>query len=219
MNEITNLMEKRRSVRRFLTKSVEWGKIVNLLHAAKTAPSEGNLQAWKFIVTKDSKIIKDLAKASYKQMWINQAPYVIIVVGEVDKSEKNYEKGKFYNTLSCGACVQNILLKAKDLDLGACWVSAFDEEEISDILSIGSSKKPMALIPIGYPAEKPVKPRKEKLYDLVFINQWGQKVHDLDLKYKNYRYVEKTLTSFEKVIKWFNDLPNKIRDLFDSLKK
>ena len=152
-------------------------------------------------------------------MWINQASYVIVVVGEIKKSNKFYERGEFYNTLSSGACVQNILLKAHSIGLGACWVSAFEEEKINDVLSIKSPNKPMAVIPIGYPAETPVKPKKEDLFDQTFINSWGQKVHDLDLKYQNFRYLERSLSIFEKILNWLNNIPNYLKNFFNNFNK
>ena len=53
------------------------------------------------------------------------------------------------------AAIQNILLTAYSLGLGSCWIGAFKEDEIRQIINAPKEMRPVALIPIGYPNEAP----------------------------------------------------------------
>lgn len=60
-----------------------------------------------------------------------------------------------------------MLLAAYALGLGACWVGAFYEDEVRRILKIPRGLRPVAIIPIGHPAEKPSPPNKRALKEMV----------------------------------------------------
>jgi nitroreductase len=204
----------RRSIRRYLPLPVEWDKIVTIIEAGSMAVSEGNLQAWRFIIIQDSKTINELAKASYNQLWINQAKAIILVVGDIELVSKFYSDSIFYNTLSSGAVIQNMLLMSSSLGLGSCMVSAFEEDKINEIINIPNGKKPMGFITLGYPAENPIVPSKKQLTELTFIEKWKQAVKDIDLKSKNYRIFNRAQDELKKGFLGLDNILNYIRKIF-----
>ncbi len=125
-------IKTRRSVRKYKDKQVDWDLITNILDAGKFAPSAGNIQNWKFIVVRKEDVIKKLAKASFDQDWMEDAPVHIVVVGEPEKASRFYgARGeRLYTIQSCAAAVENMLLVANELGLGSCWVGAFDESKV-----------------------------------------------------------------------------------------
>ncbi len=166
--DILDLIKNRRSIRHFSSRDVENYKVDKILEAAKWAPSAGNLQARDFILVKDSKTRDKIARAALNQGFISEAPVVFVVCANRRRSGERYGfRGEsLYCIQDASASVQNMLLMIHSLELGSCWVGAFDEEEIREILDIPTGVSPIAIIPIGYPAEIPMTPpRRIELHE------------------------------------------------------
>lgn len=108
-------------------------------------------------MVKRNEIKKSLAEAAVDQDFIEKAPVCIVVCAEPERSMARYgERGaSLYCLQDTAAAVQNILLTATAYGLGSCWVGAFDEQKVNTTLGLSSHYKPVAIIPIGYPAEEP----------------------------------------------------------------
>jgi len=165
----------RRSVRKFKDAPVEWYLIGKCLWAGHQAPTAGNLQDFRFMVVTDPAKKKGIAEAALEQLWIAQAPVIIVVYSEYIKSKRFYgiRGERLYTIQDCAAATQNILLAAHDLGLGTCWVGAFDEEKVCQVLGTPDYARPQAIIPIGWPDEEPPAPPKYKLENVVFLNRWA----------------------------------------------
>ncbi len=158
------------SVRRFKPDPIPEETIKLILEAGNSAPSAGNLQARDFIVVRDENTKLKLAKAALKQMFIAEAPVVIVVCANYPRSMRVYgERGKLYAEQDATASIENILLAVHMLGLGAVWVGAFDEAEVMDILGIPDYARPMAIIPVGYPAERP---KRRERYPIEYLTHW-----------------------------------------------
>ncbi|MDK2795036.1 MAG: hypothetical protein PWQ58_235 [Archaeoglobaceae archaeon] len=167
------LIFKRVSIRKFLQKEIDEETIRLILEAGNAAPSAGNLQARDFVVVRDPKIKNELAKASLRQMFIAQAPVVIVVCANYPRSMRVYgERGKLYAEQDATAAVENILLAVTALNLGAVWVGAFDEQKVSEILALPPNVRPMAIIPIGYPAEQPARRSRYPIEEITHYERW-----------------------------------------------
>ncbi len=160
----------RKSIRRFRNSNVSDELIMKLIEAGNAAPSAGNLQARDFIIVKDEETKLKLALASFRQMFITEAPVLIVVVANYPRSMKVYgERGRIYAEQDAAAAVQNVLLAAHAMGLASVWIGAYDDEKVSEILNIPSYARPVAILPIGYPAEDP---RPRRRYDLEEITHW-----------------------------------------------
>jgi nitroreductase len=149
---------RRVSVRRFQPKDVDDSTISLILEAGNSAPSARNLQARDFVVVRGKETREALARAAGGQKSIAEAPVIIVVCANPQRSGSSGERGKFYAEIDAAVSAENILLTASVLGLGAVWVGGFDEGEVASVLGI--PVRPVALIPMGYPAEEPV--RKER---------------------------------------------------------
>lgn len=181
--DVLNCIRTRRSIRNYLDIPIDKDRIGRILNAGRLAPSAGNIQNMKFIVVEDQKKRNELAEASMQQYWMSGAPVHIIVCSERGKSKSFYgERGeKMYSLLNSGAAIQNMLLEAHNVDLGACWVSGFDDTKIKRILGIPGDCHPDAIVTIGYPAEVPSQPEKYKLVDFAYFEKWGTGLKDVNL--------------------------------------
>ena len=157
---VEEAIKGRRSIRAFKTQEVSSEIVEKLVDAARWAPSAGNIQPWEFIIVRKPEIKRKLAEAALNQSFIEEAPVVIVVCADEFRSSQGYgTRGKtLYCLQDTAAAIQNIHLAAYSLGLGTCWVGAFREEMVREILKIPNGIRPAALIPVGYPAEHP-KPR------------------------------------------------------------
>jgi nitroreductase len=168
---------KRRSIRKFEKKEIDDKLIGLMLYAATHAPSAGNTQEWEFVVVKDKEQKKKLAIAALHQDFIAQAPVVIVVCADLEKISLRYGKRgeSLYFAQDTAAAIQNILLSAHALGLGSCWVGAFDEESVKDILKLPENLRPLAILPIGYAAEEPEMPKRIPFENLTYLDFYGKK--------------------------------------------
>lgn len=163
--EFMEVVRRRRSIRAYKSREVEERILKEILEAARWAPSAKNLQMWKLVVVRDPDKKKALAKASFDQNFIAEAPLVIAAVA--------LDPG---HVMSCGVpayavdlaiAVEHMVLAACDKGLGSCWIGAFEQEKVREILGIPSCCKVVALLPIGYPAESPEPPPRKPLSEIV----------------------------------------------------
>jgi nitroreductase len=137
--------------------------VTRLLEAAIRAPSAGNLQPWFFYVVRDAEVRQRLSEAANGQGFVAQAPVVIVVCAEPERSAARYgDRGRqLYCLQDTASAITIIHLAAVAMDLGTCWVGAFNEELASEALGLTSALRPVAMIPVGKPARQ-VQPRQRR---------------------------------------------------------
>ncbi|HOX44167.1 MAG TPA: nitroreductase family protein [Myxococcota bacterium] len=154
------LLQARRSVRAFEAAEVPREHLVRVLQAGTEAPSAGNVQPWRFVVVRRATARRLLAQAAWDQEFVAQAPAVITVCADLARSGQAYgQRGRELYCLQDGAAAAlSMLLMAEALGLGACWVGAFDESQVRAALQLDEQVRPLALLPVGWPAERPARP-------------------------------------------------------------
>ncbi len=149
------VIERRHSLRDFdSSRDVAPEDMEKILRAAIRAPSAGNLQPWFFVVVREEKKKEALARTALDQRFIARAPVVVVVCADPARSAMRY--GRRGTNLYClqdtAAATENLLLAAVALGLGGCWVGAFHEEEAARALDLPPHLRPVAIVPLGYPA-------------------------------------------------------------------
>jgi len=169
MNTLETLLT-RRSVRSYTDKSVSKEIIDKLLEVAFSAPSAGNQQPWHFVIIDDKEIIKQIPAFHSHSKFIINANKVILVCGDL-----NLEKLKGYWMVDCAAATQNILLAARELGLGACWLGVYPREErmirVKKIINLPDNIIPFSLVSLGYTNEKQIAEDRRK-EDRIHHNKW-----------------------------------------------
>ncbi len=192
------VIKERRSVRRYEDKDIDPFLIEEILHMASWAPSADNDQPWKFVIVKNKETktqIFDLFIARMKNYYKKRgvpvdriksfwsghftAPVFIFAFIHSQKEETDgefREIEKIWNIQSVSNACQNILLAAKAMKLGSCWMGALlvIESEIKNLLHIPEDVQLMTVIALGYPAEKPLPRPRKSLSEIAYYEQWGK---------------------------------------------
>lgn len=146
------IINNRRSIRKFTDKKVEEEKIEKILRSAMQAPSAGNQQPWEFLIVTDREDRFSLSKMSPYAAAVKSAPTVLILLADTDRLRYPDNRDQ-----DMSACAQNILLEAVELGLGAVWLGVSPLEDRMDyickLFSLPPNLIPFCVIPLGYPAE------------------------------------------------------------------
>jgi len=166
--DVFEAIKSRRSTRAYTSDEISDETVKRLIDAARWAPSAGNIQPWEFVIVRDPVTKRRLSAAALDQKFIEEAPVVIVVCA--DKNRSGWRYGRRGMSLYClqdtAAATQNMLLTACALRLGACWIGAFREEEVERILKTPKAVRPVAIVPVGHPAEIPSAPQKRSIEEI-----------------------------------------------------
>lgn len=144
----------RRSIRKFLDQKVPDEIVHEILEDGRSAPSAGNLQARDFIVVRDVDRKATIARSAHDQHFIDDADVLIVVCANSQKSAPYGERGtELYCIQDADASVMTMLLSIHTRGLASSWVGAFNEVALKQILNIPAHVRPVAILPIGYPAK------------------------------------------------------------------
>ncbi len=190
----------RKTIRKYTDQPVEFDKLTLMLDAGAQAPSSGNIQNWKFCLIIDKSLIQALYEPCARQGCVSGAQAIIIVVGKPHQADRFYgvRGSRLYTIQNCAAAVENMLLAAHELGLGACWVGAFDEDKVAEIVGISEEGRTQAIITIGYPAEDPKKPARSPLESMTYFNGYGGQAPKLK---KAHMYLKDYSIEWERYIK------------------
>jgi len=149
---LMDLIEKRKSIRSYKPQDVEEEKLNYILQAFRKAPSAKNLQPWKLIIVKDKKKISDLSIACNNQTFLSEAPILIVACAKED--EAYGVMGGYMNSypIDIALALEHLILAATEKGLGTCWIGAFKEKLVKDLLDVPANVRVVAITPVGYPA-------------------------------------------------------------------
>jgi len=174
--DVFEAIKGRRSIRKYILKTIPDELIEKILEAGRWAPTGGNLQPWRFIVVKDQKILDMARKIS--PGYLGVTPLAIVVCSDRQKAYTVGGKlGRDYLcTADCSMAVENMLLAAYALGLGACPVKSFSPTALKEFLEMPEGIEPELMVVIGYPDEKPSPPPRLPLKEITYLNKYGQKL-------------------------------------------
>jgi coenzyme F420-0:L-glutamate ligase / coenzyme F420-1:gamma-L-glutamate ligase len=204
MSSVLDAIRKRRSIRKYSNQPVAEDAVLEVLEAARWAPSAHNAQPWRFIVLKDASVKRKLASAMAEVLAedmvkdkithevgdrevsvsrFSDAPVVVVaclVMADMKRfSDKRRQKSeRDLAVQSIGASIQNMLLAASAKGLGACWYCApvFCKKVVREVLAIPKGIEPQALITLGYSDDKISMPQRKQLYDFCSLNCWSKSI-------------------------------------------
>jgi nitroreductase len=169
---LMELIETRRSIRSYKDQEIEEDKLNYVLQAFRKAPSAKNLQPWKLVVIKNKKILKDIAIACNNQTFMEEAP---VIIAACAKEEEAYgTMGGYMNSypIDIAIALEHLILAATEKGLGTCWIGAFKEQLVKDILGVPDNVKVVALTPLGYPAREASVSGRKPLTEIISYDKY-----------------------------------------------
>jgi nitroreductase len=178
---MSDLIIKRRSIRRFQEKGIEPEKMAQIYEAARWAPSWGNQQCCELVVveeTEDKRTLASLLTAKNPATkCMEKAPVIIAVCGTPGKSgfynKAQVTRYSHWFLYDLGLVSQNICLKACELGLGTVIVGSFDHSQVEKLLNIPEGCEIVALIPLGYPDHAPSAPKRKAIEEFVHFGRFN----------------------------------------------
>ena len=167
---ILEAINKRRSIRAYLNTPIEDDKLNKVLEAGRLAPSANNRQMVKYIVVTDEAVKMKLASAAKNQRFIASAPVILVACGT--EPDRIMTCGQYAYTIDVSISLSYMMLEAAELNLGTCWLGAFDEGEVKKILSIPEPIRVVAMTPLGYPDEDPKQRPRKSMEEIVCYNEY-----------------------------------------------
>jgi nitroreductase len=169
--DIYEAIRTRKSVRSYTDRPVDKETLVRLLDAARLAPSASNRQEWRFVVVRDSATRQRLSEAASNQRFVAEAPVVLACCAETEGHVMPCGLECF--PIDVALAVDHLTLAAAAEGLGTCWIGAFNEAAVREILDIPKAVRIVALLPVGYPKDpKPVEKSRKSLDDIVHYDLW-----------------------------------------------
>jgi nitroreductase len=169
---IAEAIRTRRSVRVYQDKPVPGEKLEKILEAARLAPSARNSQSHKFVIVKSDQLRKELARKGTSESFIGAAPVIIVAVA-LDP-EYVMSGGVPAHPVDIAIALDHMTLVAVEEGLGTCWVGAFYQERVKQILGIPEKYKVVALLSLGYPADSPRKKFRKPLEEIVCYDSFSE---------------------------------------------
>lgn len=158
MKDAISAIMDRRSIRRYKRLPIPEEDLRKILEAGRRAPSAGNRQPWHFVVVTSPDVKEAVSEACSGQRWMADAGAIICGIGDPQAP---------WHPVDVAIAMQNMVIAATALGYGTCWIGAFNEGKVKEVLGIPEDKKVIALTPVGVPDESPG-PRPRKPWEEVF---------------------------------------------------
>jgi nitroreductase len=172
MNPALSGIFSRRSIRKFAAGPVPDATIADVLEAAMAAPSAVAKDPWHFIVVRDPARLGQIADGLPHGQMLRQAAAGLVVCGDLDAA---HDRLLSYLLQDCSAAIENALLAASMLGLGACWLGVHPREDriahLRKLFALPESIVPVAVLAMGPPAQK-AEPRTRYSERAVHRERW-----------------------------------------------
>jgi len=166
-------IKERCSVRSYQSQPVEREKMNRVLEAARLAPSASNRQEWRFVVVQNSNTRQHLMKAAKGQAFVGEAPVIIACCAKTDNHIMTC--GQVCYPIDTAIAIEHMALEATAEGLGTCWVGAFHEDQVKEILGIPQDIRVVELLALGYPAKRPSTDKDRlSIEEIVMHERWGK---------------------------------------------
>ncbi|HNW59714.1 MAG TPA: nitroreductase family protein [bacterium] len=170
MGALLQIIQARRSVRRFTGQPVARTVLQQCLEAARLAPSAENVQPWRFLIVDDPAVKERLAAEAFSGLyrvtrWAEKAPVLVVLFAELDVLANRLGKqvtGIDYYLIDSGIAGEHFCLQAAELGVGSCWIGWFSPQGVRRALGTPRGLRPVAMFALGYSAHANTPEKKRR---------------------------------------------------------
>ena len=148
--DFEKLSAERYSLRKFSDRPVEQEKLDLILEAGRNAPTAHNLQPQRIFVIRTPEMLEKADGCTAAHF---HPPVILVVAYDPEAAWKRETDGKNHGEIDAAIAATQMMLQAADLGLGTTYVGMFDPAKLLAVFPEMAGLVPIALIPIGYPAE------------------------------------------------------------------
>jgi len=168
---VLEAIKKRQSVRSYQDKEIPEDVLQQVLEAGRLAPSASNKQCWKFIVVKDEDLRKKMVPACKNQKFVGEAP--VVIAGCATNPDYVMTCGEHSYSIDLAIVLDHMSLEAASLGLGTCWIGAFYQDQVKELLGVPENVRIVSLMPVGYPKELENKTGRKPLSEIICYNKYS----------------------------------------------
>lgn len=170
--DFRELVAARRSVRAYRADPVPEALLLEVLEAARLAPSACNRQPFRVLVVRTAGREAGLLRV-YPKPWFVEAPIVLAVCAVTGEAwVRSRHDGWSAAETDATIATDHMLLAAADRGLGACWISSFDPAAAREVLGLPEGVVPVSFTPLGWPRDTAVSKERRPLAELVRYDRW-----------------------------------------------
>jgi nitroreductase len=162
--DVLSAILKRRSIRKYKAKDIPHQQLLEILDAARLAPSGANRQPWQLIVVTDAERKRGLVPICKDQKFI--ADCSAFIAGVDDPAQK-------WTRVDVAIALEHIALMAVDKGLGTCYIGAYDGEKLATYLGVPKPFVITIALALGYPDESPEARSRKPMAELVHWERYG----------------------------------------------
>jgi nitroreductase len=163
--QVKEAIARRLSIRRYADASIPSEHMQTLFQAMQLSPSANNYQNWEFVFVKDKGLKQQLITACANQRFVGDCQYFIAAIA--DPTLK-------WHMVDITISLTNFALQATELGYGTCWIGAFDEHEVKEILGVAKEKKVVICMAFGMPEGRHIARGRKAIEDFIYLNQYGE---------------------------------------------
>jgi len=170
---VLDVIKTRGSIRAYKDKPIPTQTLLSILDGARLAQSAANRQPWQFIVVTDPAVKKKLVQVADNQAFVGEAATVVVCLADPEESAP---VGPFEGFLiDLAIAIENMALTAWDLGIGSCWIGAYNEQKVKELLDVPGNLRVVSLLTLGYPDQRAGPKYRKTLEEIVHYEKYGQK--------------------------------------------
>jgi nitroreductase len=169
--QVQESIQKRLSIRRYAGSSIPAEHMNILFEALQLAASANNYQNWEFVFVSDPDLKQKLVSACSNQSFIRDCTYFIAGVAD---------PGLKWHMVDVTIALAQFALQAVELGYGSCWIGAFDEAAVKQVLKVPGNKKVVICMTLGRPAGRHIPRGRKRLEEIIYLNQFGRRFKPID---------------------------------------
>lgn len=178
MDNFSELIKKRRSMRKFTNEELTQEQVVSLMKAALMAPTSKRSNAWQFVVVDNKELLKKLSLCKEQSaQFIADAALAIVIVADPLASDVWIEDAAIASIY--------IQLQAEDLGLGSCWVQVRERftasgipsnDYVHEVLDLPLQLQVLSIIAVGHKGmERKPFDESHLQWEKIHLNKYGGK--------------------------------------------
>ena len=172
-SEFQSFLASRRSVREYEEGGITVEEKDYILSAASACPTAGNLEAWDVVIVSDEGQLEVLSDAAGGQRQMLESGCAFVVCANYVRSMSRYgERGILYAVQDATIAATYMMLAAHAIRLHTCWMGAFDEAQVKEVLELPAHVRPVAILSVGFGSLPPSSPERMNPEEHAHYDVW-----------------------------------------------